>query len=246
MRRIFTLIIVTLIISQSSAAQLWSLRNLEVTIAPGTTHSFTDIGRYLDESNYLGFRDLSAVNTGLALSGNARYRLTRDLAVRGNLLYGYLHASDIHGSEKPRNFEASVEIFEPSLIAEFYIIKNKRENALLFIKSKREGRHPLMAYFDLYIFGGIGGVFRDVSPNPSFAMFITHTDIKGFSPVIPAGIGVSRNYSDTFKAGIELGGRYLLEDDMESLMTAGSGNDSYYFLSVNFTWRFKTTRYPAF
>lgn len=246
MRRILTVSIVALIISQTVYSQLWSLRKLELTLAPGTTHSFTDIGRYLDESNYLGFRDLSVVNTGLALSGNARYRLTTDLAVRGNLLYGYLHASDIHGSEKPRNFEASVEIFEPSLIAEFYIIKNKRENALLFIKNKREGRHPLMAYFDLYIFAGIGGVFRDVSPNPSFAMFITHTDIKGFSPLIPAGIGVSRSYSDTFKAGIELGGRYLLEDDLESLMTPGSGNDSYYFLNVNFTWKLKTTRYPAF
>lgn len=246
MRRILTVSIVALIISQAGYSQLWSLRKLEFTVAPGTTHSFTDIGRYSDESNYLGFRDLSAVNTGLALSMNARYRLTTDLAVRANLLYGYLHASDIHGSEKPRGFEASVRIFEPSLIAEFYIIKNKRENALLFIKNKRAGRYPLMAYFDLYVFSGIGGVFHDVSPNPSFAMFITHTDIKGFSPLIPVGAGISRNYSDTFKAGIELGGRYLLDDSLESLMTPGSSNDVYYFLNVNLTWRFKTTRYPSF
>lgn len=246
MHRILAVAIVIITLSQPGFSQLWSLRRLELTAAPGTTHSFTDIGRYLDESNYLGFRDLSKVNTGLALSGNARYRLTRNLAVRGNLLYGYLHASDINGSEKPRGFEASVEIFEPSLLAEFYLIKNKRENAYLFIKSKREGRHPLMAYFDLFLFTGVGGVFHDVSPNPNFAMFIDNKDISGFSPFIPAGIGISRSYSDTFKAGLELGARYLLEDDLESLMTAGSGNDSYYFFNVSFTWRFKTRRPPSF
>lgn len=244
MKKTMLIFIVTALVSHSLNAQLWRLRRLEITAAAGTTHSFTDIGRYITESNYLGFRDISKVNMGFAAGANVRYRLTNDLAVRADFIRGFLHASDIHGTEVARGYEAMTEIMEPSISAEFYIIKNKRENALLFIKARRTARYPFMAYFDMYVFAGIGGVVWDVSPNPSLALHIT--DTKGFTPVVPAGIGIARNFTGKLKGGIELGGRYLLGDDLEALSLQGTGNDSYYFLNLHLTWRLKTQRYPGY
>jgi hypothetical protein len=230
-------------ISSALNAQLWKLRRLEITAAAGTTHSFTDIGRY-SGNNSFSLRDISKANMGLALNVNARYRLANAFAVRANLTYGYLHASDINGSEVIRSYEMISRIFEPSVIGEFYIVKNKRENAFLYIKDRRSAIHPLFAYFEVYVFAGLGGVLWDVSPNPELALHIT--DTKGFTAAVPAGLGITKSFSSNFKGGLELGGRYLLKDNLDALVVPGTGNDSYYFLSLCLTWRFKTTKYPSF
>lgn len=242
-RPLLTLILVTFV-SHSGLAQLWRLRPLEITAAAGLTHSFTDIGRYNSSESWGGIRDISMVNTGLAINVNARYRLSNYLAVRSNFTGGYLRASDIHGSKNARGFEAFTGFFEPSLMGEFYLIKNKKENAYLFVNKGRSANYSLFAYFDLYLFAGIGGVMWDVTPNPSLALYLTET--RGFTVMVPAGIGASQIFSENFKAGIELGGRYLMKDDLEALTVPGTGNDSYYYLSINLTWRFKTRRYPTF
>lgn len=243
MKRSIMIILAILFISSAVNAQLWKLRRLEITAAAGTTHSFTDIGRYTS-GNSFSLRDISKANMGLALNVNARYRLTTAFAVRTNLTYGYLHASDINGSEVIRNYEMLTSFFEPSLIGEFYLVKNKRENAYLYIKERRPAIHPLFAYFDVYLYAGFGGILWNVTPNPDLALHIT--DTKGFTAVIPAGIGIARSFSSNFKGGMELGGRYLLKDNLDALVVPGTGNDSYYFLSLCLTWRFRTVKYPSF
>jgi hypothetical protein len=225
-------------------AQLWKLRPLEVTAGIGLTHSFTDIGRYGADYNFPGIHDFADVNKGMALTGNVKYRFATNFAARFNLSYGYLHASDINGTNAIRSFEAKISFLEPSIAGEFYIIKNKRENAYLFIKNRKTTRLPLFANFDVYLYAGMGALIRDVSPNPALALYIT--DTRGITAVIPAGAGISYIFSNNVKGGIELGGRYLLKDNLESLSLPHSGNDSYGFLSVNVTWRFKTERYPDF
>lgn len=232
------------LVSLPGNSQLWRLRRLEVTVSAGTTHSFTDIGRYSGEKSYLGIRNFAKVNTGLAMNAGLRYRFTSDLAARLSLTNGFLRASDIHGENVARGYEALIEFFEPAIMGEFYVIKNKREDALLFIKSQHEGHYPFMAYFDMYVFTGIGGVLWDVTPDPSLALHIT--DTKGFTPFIPAGVGFARIFSNNFKGGLEFGGRYLLGDDLDALSLPGTGNDAYFFLNVNFSWRMRTKEYPSF
>jgi hypothetical protein len=244
MKRTLMIFMAAVLLTLPGNSQLWRLRRLEVTAAAGTTHSFTDIGRYSGESSYLGVRNIAKVNTGLAMSASIRYRFTSDLAARLSLTNGFLRASDIHGEDPARGYEALIEFFEPSLIGEFYVIKNKREDALLFIKSRREGYYPLMAYFDMNVFAGIAGVKWDVTPDPSLALHIT--DTKGFTPAIPLGVGFARTFPNNFKSGIELGGRYLLGDNLDALSLRGTGNDAYYFLNVNFTWRIRTKKYPSY
>lgn len=244
MRQSLVILVAFLLGSASGNAQLWSLRRLELSAATGTTHFFSDIGRFDKSMNYGGIRDLSMANMGLNLAGSVRYRFTKDIAARVNLNYGYLHASDIHGSELKRGFDAYTVFFESALIGEIYIIKNYRENAYLFLNNKRSAPYPLVSYFDLYVLTGIGAFSWDVTPNPALAFNVRNT--SGMTPVIPVGIGIARQFTSKFKGSAEISARYALKDDLDGLIVQSSGNDACYFLNVVFTWRLKTRRYPTF
>lgn len=242
-RTLIIFIIVNISLPGFSQLQLWRTRRLELTAGIGTTHFFSDIGRFSSSKNPIGIRDLSFVNTGINITGNARYRLTRNFSLRADLAGAYLHASDIHGSRQARNFEVLSNIFQPALMAEYYILTNGHSNSFLFLKNKRSSRSSFTSFLDVYAFAGIGGVLWDATPNPTLALHITNT--RGFTAVIPAGIGVSRNFSGNFKGGFEIGGRYALKDNIDSYVSS-SDKDSFYFLDATFTWYIKTRKLPSF
>lgn len=244
MKKTQVILIAFILLSVSGNAQLWSLRRLELSAATGTTHLFSDVGRFDKSLNYGGIRDLSMANMGLNLSGSVRYRFTKDIAVRVNLNYGYLHASDIHGSELKRGFDSYTVFFESALIGEFYIVKNFRENAYLFLNGKRSAPYPLVSYFDLYVLTGIGAFSWDVTPNPALSFHVRNT--TGTTAVIPAGIGIARQFSGRFKGGAEISARFALKDDLEGFIVENTSNDACYFLNIILTWRLKTKRYPTF
>lgn len=240
MKRILITLIIVYSITSPGFSQLWQSRRLELTTGIGTTHFLSDIGRFSIKDNPIGIKDISIVNTGINIMANARYEVSRHFAMRGDLAYGYLHASDIHGSRKARGFEVYSVIFEPALIGEYYILKNQHDNSFLFLRNKRSARSPWLSYMDLYVYAGLGGALWNVSPNPQLALYITEP--RGFTPVIPAGLGVSRNFSGSFEGGFELAGRYALKDNIDGYASS-SDKDSYYFLNVTFTWKIRTRRF---
>lgn len=243
MKRTLIIFIIVNVLPLPGFSQLWRTRRLEMTAAIGTTHFFSDIGRYSPGQNPVGLRDFSFVNTGIHIMANGRYRLNQNFTVRTDLAAGYLHASDIHGSRHGRDFEVLTRFFQPALIGEYYILTNGHGNSFLFLKNKKSTRSPLTSFLDVYAFAGIGGVLWDVTPNPQLALHITKT--RGFTAIIPVGIGVSKNFSGDFKGGFEIGGRYGLKDNIESYASA-SDKDSFYFLSATFTWKIKTSKLPSF
>lgn len=236
--RRYILTVLLLLFTSSAFSQLWKISRLEATAAVGTSHFFGDIGGYTSDENYLGFRDISFHNTGFVAAGVARYRLTNNLAVRLNLAGGVFRSSDSWGSNMGRGYESNTVYFEPSLIAEFYIFRNKMENSYLFIKGYRTPQYRAAEYFDYYLFAGLGGLAWDVTPNPELALRLQKAN--GFNNVIPAGIGVNRIFPGNIKAGLELGGRYVLSDLSDGYAGLGSERDIYYFLTFNMTWRIKT------
>lgn len=244
MRKSLVILLTFMAFTTSLNAQLWSLRRLELSAATGTTHFFSDIGRFDKSINFGGIRDISMANMGLNLAGSVRYRFTKDIAARINLNYGYLHASDIHGSELKRGYDSYTVFFESALIGEIYIVKNFRENAYLFLNDKRSAPYPLVSYFDLYILTGIGAFSWDVTPNPALAFHVKNT--RGMTAVIPVGIGIARQFTPIFKGGAEVSARYALKDNIDGLIVQNSRNDAVYFLNVVFTWKLKTKRYPTF
>lgn len=235
-RHILTVLL--LLFTNSAFSQLWKISRLEVSAGAGTSHFFGDIGGYISNENYLGFRDISIHNTGFVAAGAARYRMTQKFAVRLNIAGGLFRSSDRWGSHMGRGYESYTVHFEPSLLGEFYIYRNKMENSYLFIKGYRTPQYRAADYYDLYLFAGLGGLAWDVTPNPELALRLQKAD--GFSNVIPAGIGANRVFRGNIKAGFELGGRYVMSDLPDGYAGLGSDRDIYYFLTLNMIWRIKT------
>jgi hypothetical protein len=239
MRKILVSIFLLILLSSVSSAQLWKLRRYEVTGGIGTTQFFGDIGGFSKGKNLLGFKDITFRQTRMNLSTSVKYRILDDVSVRLNLALGSFHSTDARGSNVDRGFESRTLFFEPSLIGEYYFIKNKGENSFLLMKGKGSGIQSFFSMFDCYAFAGLGGLLYKVRPNQLMAPSTTKT--SGFCAVIPAGVGVNFIYSSYFNFGLELGGRFPFSDNIDGYTSIYSrSNDVYYSLNLTFTYRIKT------
>ena len=237
MKRPVVLLILFFMVWGISEAQLWKLKRYEASAGFGPSFFFGDVGGYSIGDNLLGLKDLSVIQTRYDLNFNAKYRIAQPFNVRFSFSTGLLRANDKRGSNEGRNFEASTLYFEPSLIAEYYFLKNKSENSYLFIKSGKKFFKTLISSLDFYLLTGIGGVGYSVSGN---AALEKNSNFKsgGFAPVIPVGLGADLIYSPNLNFGIELRGRYALTDYLDGYTSQySSRNDVYY--SLNFTVSYK-------
>lgn len=249
MKRYIILIIVLLFSSLIANAQLWKIKRYEVTAGVGTTQFFGDLGGYPVTENILGFRDISLKQTGFNISTGLRYRFLEDIALRVNFAYGYLKATDSFGSEtfKVRGFEATTSIFEPTIIGEYYFIKNKTENSYIFSKGRGNVFRTFISALDFYMFAGIGGLSYKVKGNDALVANGMRTD--GFAMTFPIGLGTNYTLSTDFNLGLEIGGRYPKTDYLEGFTAQYSKyNDVYYFMNITLTYKIKTANngLPAF
>jgi hypothetical protein len=239
MRKFLIIIVAIFSLSSIANAQLWKLRRYEVTAGIGTTQFFGDIGGFSKDENVLGFKDITFRQTRMNLSIAMKYRILDELSVRLNLASGYFHATDVRGSNVARGFESRTMFFEPSLLGEYYFIKNKGENSFLLMKGKGNGPESIFSMLDFYVFTGFGGLSFNVSPNDLLAPLATKT--RGFTAIFPAGVGVNMISSGYFNFGLELGGRYSFSDNIDGFTSPHSkSNDVYYFLNFVFTYKVKT------
>jgi hypothetical protein len=236
------LLILTLffLLSQLTEAQLWKLKRYEASAGFGPSFFFGDVGGYSIGDNLLGLKDFSFIQTRYDLNFNAKYRILQDVNVRFSLSTGLLKANDKRGSNENRNFEASTFFLEPSLIGEYYFIKNKSENSYLFIKSGKRFLRTLISSLDFYVLGGIGGVSYSVSGNNALEKSANFKS-GGFAPIVPVGLGASLIYSPDFNFGVELRGRYALTDYLDGYTSQySSRNDVYYSLNFIVTYKVRT------
>jgi hypothetical protein len=239
MRKFLIIIVAIFSLSSIANAQLWKLRRYEVTAGIGTTQFFGDIGGFSKDENVLGFKDITFRQTRMNLSIAMKDRILDELSVRLNLASGYFHATDVRGSNVARGFESRTMFFEPSLLGEYYFIKNKGENSFLLMKGKGNGPESIFSMLDFYVFTGFGGLSFNVSPNDLLAPLATKT--RGFTAIFPAGVGVNMISSGYFNFGLELGGRYSFSDNIDGFTSPHSkSNDVYYFLNFVFTYKVKT------
>jgi hypothetical protein len=225
-------------------SQLWKIRRAEAIISPGATHLFGDIGGYSSGERF-GFQYVSVKKIAPEVNASIRYRLTDIITARASFTVGFFHATDAGGVNRVRDYAATTSFFEPAILGEFNVIRNKMENSYLFIRRRDKQPHPLISYIDLYVFTGIGGIGYNATPNAN--LFPVETGRTGFVPVIPAGIGVEYNYPGNSKIGIEAGVRYAFSDELEGYAPVQSqSNDMYYFLNVTFAWKLRTRKFPGF
>ena len=120
MKRTIFVVAILFFAVQLSDAQLWKLKTWEAQFGIGPSFTFPDIGGYTHGENILGFKDLSYRQTRFNVNGSVRYRIGRTANLRLSLVYANLHATDERGSNEGRDYEAVTNLFEPSLLFEYY------------------------------------------------------------------------------------------------------------------------------
>ena len=246
-RSVLAILIILFAIPFSNGQQLWKMKRWEAVGGIGPTLFFDDIGGYTIGKNILGLKDLSFHQTMFEINGNVRYRILRDVNVRLSLTYGWLHGSDIRGSNEGRDMAVTTSIFEPVVMGEYFFIKNYAETSWLFLKRKQGFLRTLIKNLDFYAFAGFGGVAYNPKGNDALVANGIHKG--GFTPVVPLGLGTTLVYSPDLNFGVELGGRYAFSDYLDGYTSQYSkANDVYYFLNFTVTYKLKTgsNGWPSF
>jgi hypothetical protein len=245
-RSLLTILLFCFIISLADG-QIWKLKRWEAVVGLGPSFFFGDVGGYSKTKNILGLRDITYKQTRFDLNVNLKYRITQDINLRLSFTSGFLHATDIRGSNENRGFESSTLIIEPAFIGEYYFIKNKAEDSYLFTKGQNTGFIGLVKSLDFYAFTGIGGLGYSIKGNSRLENFGINSG--GFTAVIPVGIGATLIYSPNYNFGVELSGRYSFSDNLDGYTSQySSSNDVYYFLNFTVTYKLKTgaNGWPSF
>ena len=241
MKRAILFTLLFSLLGSVSHGQLWKMRRWEAMGGVGPSLFFGDIGGFSRTKNVLGIRDMSLRQTRFNINGNLKYRITREFNARVSLTYGLLHGTDLRGSNEERGFEFSTSIFEPSVIGEYYFLKNSNENSYNFLKGRRDVLKQIFNSIDLYAFTGIGGVSFKVKGNDALADY--GIESGGFSAVVPVGVGATIVYTPQLNLGMEIGGRFAFSDYLDGYTSQYSkANDVYYFVNFIFSYKLRTGR----
>jgi hypothetical protein len=205
----------------------------------GPSVFFGDVGGFTQGENILGFKDMTFLQTRFNINGSIKYRIMQDLNVRLSFTYGLFHATDVRGSNEGRAYESAMSFTEPLLIGEYYFIKNRTERSWLFTKRRSSTLSSFFKALDFYFLTGVGGISYKILPNEALAA--TNPVTKGFSAVVPVGLGSTLVFTPDVNFGIELSGRYSLSDNLDGYTSQYSNsNDVYYFFNFTFTYKLKT------
>ncbi|HZM13825.1 MAG TPA: outer membrane beta-barrel protein [Bacteroidales bacterium] len=244
MRRFILFSLVIFLCAPYSGAQLWKMKRYEVTAGIGTSQFYGDVGGYTIGENVLGLKDLTLKQTRFNVNGAFRYFFTDYLAARLNLSYLMLHATDERGSNENRRYDAVTSVFEPSLIGEYYFVRNRERNSFLFQTYRGRSRNRVKDFFrsiDVYALTGFGGAGFIVNPND--ALEARGLPTRGFTAIVPLGLGAKLAFDPNILFGIELTGRYSFSDHLDGYTSQWSArNDVYHTFSVTFNYRIKTAR----
>lgn len=239
MKKFLFLLVFLSFISMASDAQLWKLRRYEAVASIGTTQFYGDIGGFSKGENLMGLKDISFKQTRFNFTASFKYRIIDVASVRLNLAFGGFRATDAKGSNESRGFEAVTTFFEPTVMGEYYFVKNKSENSFLRLKDSRKGLNALIPALDIYTFAGFGGLAYKVNPNDKLAPRVTES--KGFTPVIPIGVGLNLFYTSNISLGMEFGARFTFSDNIDGYSSIYSkSNDVYHFLNFTLTYKINT------
>lgn len=240
-KSIFFMLVILL--SPPGYSQLWKLRRLEIIASAGSTHFSGDIGGKAGGNYRYTMRDLLFWQTGVNFNAGARYMLLRNFAAHGGFSFGKFNSVDIRGSM--RSLKSGTLFFEPSLTGEIYFIKNKAENSYSLLRGHDYHQFPFGSRIDAYIYGGIGGILYQVTPNEILDPILTQAN--GTAMVVPMGIGANVFLSSRWSAGADAGLRFTSTDNLDGYgSSTATTNDAYFFLNLTLARKFRTVRVPDF
>ncbi|MBN1599459.1 MAG: hypothetical protein JW894_14285 [Bacteroidales bacterium] len=237
-------IIVTSSLSESVLGQRWKLRRYEVGGGLGITQVFGDIGGTIDESNWLGLKDIQISETNLAVPLYLRYKLDPVYSIKFNTVLGFGRGDD-KNSRNDRGREYKTMLLEFSVQGEYYFLSEEKRYKSAAMFNKR-GMLNNYASFGAYGFIGVGGVYSKSTITYTTSDPAPSDDVKpnNFGVVFPVGLGIKYIIDDRWLINGELGYRISVTDYIEgfSQLEYSKRNDVYYFLTFNVGYRLETSR----
>jgi hypothetical protein len=257
LRRI--IFILLLVLPCSIFAQKWKLTRYEASFGVGFANYFGDIGGSADANNLYGIKDYSITGTRPSIIVDARYKILQNVAIKLHLGGVMLGGNDVGSINEKRGLDQkgysfNTFAFEHTIQGEYaFLAEDRRSNS--FAMFNRQGMLNNYSKVSMYVFGGVGGLafkpFFKGQPNPQWD--VLKTDFS-YGLVFPLGIGAKYIIDNTSALNFEFGGRYVLADNVDGLdrgptsikWDANKFNDIYYFASVSYIFRIKTSRqgYP--
>ncbi len=222
---IFVLVLPLVVSAQRNKKYKW-----EACIGIGATNFLGDLGG-ANQIGTNGFKDLEFSLTRPALSGSARYRRGRYWGYHAGFYWGQVSGYDYLTTEKyrhNRNLHFKSNIFELSVVSEFYFTK-ERGGHIYKYKKLKGWRHIDM---QMYLFGGIGGFWYN--PKGSYnGVWIPlqplGTEGQGLKPgmkkynrvsvCIPVGVGFKYALNRRWSIGLEAGLRKTFTDYIDDAST---------------------------
>ncbi len=206
MQKIIIILLTILFLPGLSQAQKWKRQRVEYSLGFAATNFLGDLGgRDQVGTNFV--QDFEIKATRYAASLGYRYQLAKDWYLKGNLVYAKVSGSDKltkQPSRARRELNFKSDIVELSAQLEYMLIKQKSGH----LYSLRGVRGKSWFRFEVYLLGGIGGIWYDPKGDRNgewhrLAPLNTEgqglpggpSDYSGFTAVIPYGIGIRRNLS---------------------------------------------------
>jgi len=237
MKRLIIFIAVIIFITPQVNSQFWKLKRYEVIGFLGPSQFFGDVGGYSLGSNAVGLKDISIRQTRFSTGAFLRYTIREDMKVKGGISYIMLHANDVRGSNENRGFEMVTSVVEPSVLYEYYFLKNRAQNSYLFMRGRSNNLSFFWDQIDVYGTAGLGAGFYFVKPNDILKGRMQKD--KGFTATIPVGAGASLVLTPSMSAGIELLAHVTFTDYLDGYTSQYSArNDLFYTLNFTYCYKF--------
>jgi opacity protein-like surface antigen len=241
-RQLISILLILGLIPVSAYAQRWKLKRYEANFSIGTSNFYGDIGGTSSAKNAAGFKDIQLKYTRPSFALGARYKLTGDMAVRMNLIYGFVAGNDVNSRNDGRKYSFTSTIFEPSFQFEYYLIPESRStgSAALF---NRRGMVNNYSKIYVYLFGGIGGVFGNPKLKDSAGNLMPTDNFSKFGIAFPVGAGLKYTIDSKWSIGLEFGRRFTTTDYIDGYTSEFSKHkDLYDFGMVSAIYKIRTDR----
>ncbi len=234
MRNLLIVLFTIILLPALSSAQKWKRHRVEYSFGIGATNFLGDLGG-ADQIGTNGLRDFELSMTRMGGVLGYRYQLGEDWFVRGNFNYVMVAGDDALTKEPSRNrrqLSFRSHILELSAQGEYMLVKQKSGH----LYRLRGVRGKSWFRFEVYVFGGIGGIwYNPQSRNPK-GDWVTLKDLNtegqglaggpkdysGFTFVMPYGLGIRRNLGGNarqglFAIGLELSMRKTFSDYIDDV-----------------------------
>lgn len=241
-------ILLLIFLPSLASAQLWKRYRKQVTAGIGVTNFLGDLGG----ANKIGsndFTDLDLAATRMTVNAGFKYQLTKSITARANVTWGLLKGDDKFTDEiwrQDRNLNFRSNIWEASVMGEFYILQNSRNGAYR-LRGVRGNKGLKM---DLYLLGGVGFMYfnpKGQLPNGDWVTLQPlGTEGQGLPGqdskyrrttfTVPLGIGIAKSIDRYWTIGLEFTHRITFSDyiddvggefyDTEKIIAANGGDRS--------------------